>query len=244
MPPENKIVRWIKQNKLVAALVGGGGVLLFLTQQGQGESDDLSIQDDEGQLADDVGTVVQLVPVAGATSEGTFEDEGLGNIVEQFTDAQQANTEAIDELGAQIEDLSFRDPDRTEPTSDPGGSSTSPNRPEGITIHGKFFAGATGKQITRQDSDRRGRYTQYLITFAGRTERWRYYSNGKWDKVNASNEGATNPGNKPDKPAPRLERVEKRLDKARRAARKDEPGAKARLAKAKKARQEIMQGRK
>lgn len=80
-------VDWIKKHKAASLALGGGGLFLFFAAKGKDEGDGgAAVQDEDGQLADDVGTVVQLVPVAGATSEGTFDEEGWGDAVNSIND--------------------------------------------------------------------------------------------------------------------------------------------------------------
>lgn len=153
---------WIKKNKAAAGAIGVGGIFIFLTQRGRGEDGGAQIVDAEGELTD--ASTVQLVPVTSPPVEGTFEEEG-------FQDAIDKLAEDVGNLGLDVADL--KNPGKE---NDPKPST--PN--QGITVHGKFFKGAT-----RFHHKGGG---EFLIYYPGRIETW-YLRNGKWSKTRDTSQG-------------------------------------------------------
>jgi hypothetical protein len=208
-PTDNKVIRWLKKNKLVAGLAGAAGLLFFVTKKGQSGSGNPVVYDEEGNPTD--ATAVQLVPVSASPSEGTYQEDSLREREERLEQEKQElrdrETERNDEDGTNNETPTEA------PEAPPVAEALLPEEPapapvstssgSGITLHGRNFEAAIRVTSRRDGKDARGSYIEYVLEFPGFSQRWHYYvKDHKWSKVGDSREGAG--ANKPiggDKPS-------------------------------------------
>lgn len=177
---------WIKKNKAMAVALGGAGALLFLSSKGSSSEGGAADAEDAG--LDTTATERVLVPIAGASSEESYNDDWEGS--------------TLDDLINRVEDLEEPDePDKPDNPANP--------KHDGITIQGKKFPGATSSQIVGGQ----GECVKYLIIYPGKNERWSLCGSKwrkNWDsakgpgsnrpqKDNKPPKGGKSPG-KPDKP--------------------------------------------
>lgn len=166
----NKVVSWVKENKVAAAAVAGLAFLFMAKKGGGGGGGEaLPEGDDEGGP----GTYAVGVPIGPDydTSEAALIDrddykEGIDIGLDLAREAYEREDELEDEETATDEPP----PSDAQPVPMPD--------KQGITIKGKFFRHATGYTISRVDNQG---WTEYLVKFDGKAERWQE-KRGQWLK--------------------------------------------------------------
>lgn len=183
----NKISSFIKRNKLLVGAGAVGGGVLLLSNRGSGESDG-QIIDSEGNEGFVSDGPVQLVPVAGAPSEGSDDFDIEPN------DDQPISDEIVEpEPGTTvIVNVPANTTGAGAPVNPPKSAGS------GVTINGRFFAGAKSHRIVGTQRAGGDTYQIHLIDFPGRNEYWWFYTGGpnrgRWTGPHRS------PGSGPRKP--------------------------------------------
>lgn len=211
----NPIIGWAKRNKAAAAAIGAGAVFVVAQQRGKdGEGGEIA-EGDTAATADGM-----LVPVAAGSADSATSayDYILDRAEQDRETATERTDQAIEEAKSTAEvkhddaqAAAERAAENPPAVAPPPPSPASPtNTGGGITIMGHFFSGATAQQSVGSGKNSHGSYVTHLITFPGRTERWRRYNHGpkgkpinKWEKVSsASNPTASNPDHRGGAQAP------------------------------------------
>lgn len=187
-PRRFNLVKWVKKNKLVAALLAGLGVLFIAKKGADGGEGGSTITDEEGEASG--ASVVQLVPV---TSPPTEEYE------KEYPESEQPYQEPPEVIVP--EPAPVAEPPETPEA--PVGAAPPESK---VVLHGKTFNGATGSTIRDKGTVAGKQFVEYVITYPGRQEVWRYFTaTGNWRKASNTKEGAAgNKGGsgKPPRPNP------------------------------------------
>ena len=184
----NRVISWVKENKVAAAAVAG---LAFLFMAKKGSGGDGGGGDGGEALEDDGsgGAYAVGVPIAG----GDYDyDDGAEIDRDDYKEGIEAGLELADK--AREEDIEDEETATDEPPPSDSTPTPLPDK-QGITIKGKFFRHATGYTISRVDNQG---WTEYLIKYDGRNERWQE-KRGQWLK------GWENPTRDPKRDEPKDE---------------------------------------
>lgn len=204
-----KIKAFIRKNKtlsIVAGVVGGYFALKELSKGNGGGTADPEYNGEEYPEG------VAAAAIGGPQNSTEVSHEAID---EEIADVRQEIADEEREREASEERIEQENENKGEGggpgETDPGGGATetpaAPSDPGGggIAIHGKNFAGATSQRIAGSGQSGNKKYVEYVITFPGRQEHWRYFTaSGNWQKVNDSSDGpgANKPptSQKPDPP--------------------------------------------
>lgn len=200
-PPRigGNVAKWAKKNKLAVAGIVGGAGFLFLSRKGAGGSGDVDAR----------GLVV---PVAGTIGEGTG---GAGLPTDDFPYVEEPPIPQ--EPAPPAEPPPAPEPADPAPSPDPDtqGAGAPPAAPapapmtqpgaSGVTIAGRNFPGATGRQQVGAGTNSNGHYVTWLVIYPNRTERWNHYSgSNRWVGPfggNVTSPGGSGGGNAPAPPS-------------------------------------------
>ena len=197
----NKLMRWIKQNKTLAAVLGIGGGYFLWKELSKGEG----VEEVEGIEAPSGSAYGPSTQETVDTHEAL--DQEIGRVENEVREEREDRERIEAENGGQEGGEQESAPGSGEQEASSSGNESTPSTESnggqvGITIHGKFFAGATGSHIAKTgQTEGNKRYIEYNITFPGRQEHWQYFTaTGNWRQVN--NSGAGPASGKPGSPAP------------------------------------------
>lgn len=194
----NKIAQFIKKNKTLSVVVGAGVVYFIWTTTKGGEAGGGIIEENPEGNVPPLGE--SEVERDGHAAIG----EELGDIREEIDDVREEQGEFENENSEKhIEEPEGGYAEQPGETIDGGGEREGPTTEVGpakggLTVHGKFFAGATGSRIANTGESEKGKpWIEYAITYPGRQEHWRYFTkSGNWSEVknSATGGGANKPG--------------------------------------------------
>lgn len=184
-------MRWVKKNKIAATIIGGAGLLFFLTKKGQGGGGP-AIYDETGE--DTGASAIQLVPVSASPSEGTFEEQRWSDdsqrLTEEIDRLREEAAEGDEQVKKEMEEKEREWQEQQQPEMpdppDPGPTPVA----NGISLHGRNFPAAIRVINRRDGKSERGKYIEYVLQFPGFTQRWHYYTEKPtgWKKVGDSRE--------------------------------------------------------
>lgn len=204
-----KIKNWIKNNKMLAGVLGLGAGFFFLSHKGGGG--DASIppvagsgpisQADESYTSP--GPYDYTTPTTGGsgvdygdTPGSTGDEAGPDDDGEQASPTSPGTVTVVVQTPEATTTAGSTSVDNPTSTPAPSGGQTATAQ-QGITVAGKFFAGATSSTMTGGSKNQYGTYMIHAIRFPGRIEYWWHYtqgpSSGKWTGPHNSPATATPP---------------------------------------------------
>lgn len=186
----NKLAAFVKKNKALSAVLGLGGVYFLFKSLGGGTEGTA-----EGESEVVSGSYEgPTYPTSELSQEGVNGE--INRIDEQIRELEDREIER--ETGK--EHIDEKETPVGEPAVEVPATDVSPGK-GGITVQGKFFAGATAQRIANKgESDGGKKWIEYVISFPGRQERWQFFTaSGNWRRVNnsATGPGANKPGDTP-----------------------------------------------
>lgn len=186
--PGKKLSQFIKKNKTLTAVIAVvGGYFGYKELKKNSEPGSVEVVETPGQYEGPEYPSRELSQ-EGINGEINRIDEQIREIEEMDKEGSESHVESEGESETPSGGGSPEAPAAEGPTTETNAG--------GITIHGRFFAGATSSRIAGTGKLGDKQYVEYVITFPGRQEHWQFFpASGNWREANNS---ATGPGkNKP-----------------------------------------------
>lgn len=178
----------IKKNKTLSAVVGAGG-LYFLWKMRQEPPGEVSaVEETPGGSQEGLLQTGQLEQYETGRAERAEEraEEDTAELEAERTKEREKNKE-------EKEEREENSPKEREVEPGPISDSPAPKKEEkSLTIHGKTFKGAIASHVAGAGQTTGGKkYVEYAITFPGRVEHWRYFTDsGSWSLAKNSSAAA------------------------------------------------------